>query len=95
MTEKDIKLFKRFLKETKSYKLFFKYYDPEFISGEPNVIQYMRSISPLAVIDDAFDWDNTEMGFHYWDDLDANWRNFYRRVTEVSLEDALTYIGVT
>jgi len=92
MTEREIKIFKRFLKETKSYKLFFKYYNCEFMSGEPSVIQYMKNISPQEVINEAFDWESSRMGFNYWNDLSKKWTLFHRRATILPLEYASSYL---
>ena len=94
MNDKNIKLFKRFLKETKAYKSFFRHYDPDFMQMPESVVEYLKCASPMAVIDDAFDWEETG-NFDYWDNLEMDWRDFYRIATESSISDALIHIGIT
>jgi len=94
MNDKDIKLFKRFLKETKAYKSFFRCYDPDFMQSPESVVEYLRRTTPMSVIDDAFDWEDTG-NFKYWHNLEMDWRDFYTMATKLSISDALIHIGIT
>ena len=89
MTKNDIKLLKRFLKETKTYFPYLKNIsiDDSYCPADVSVLEYWKEMHLEDAFDIAFDWDNTAEGFRFWDSIDCSWRDVIRYI-----KNGMTYI---
>ena len=77
MNTREIKKFKRFLKEQNIYHAFRHNYDNKFGFRSMNYtcVQYMSAIClPENVFTYAFFWESTKEGLNFWQTMDSRWR---------------------
>ena len=87
MNTREIKKFKRFLKEQNIYYAFRYNYDNEFGFRGLNYtcVQYMSAIClPENVFVYAFSWENSKEGATFWQTMDSRWRLIVADEKEIS-----------
>ena len=82
MTQNEIRLFKRFLKERGVYGIFL--YNAlssnvekcDFFKNRGcNLKKYLDTSWPICVLSNCFIWDD----YNYWDDLNNEWYLYYKK----------------
>ena len=82
----DINLFKRFLKESGIYGLFFhevkRNNHPhstinQRFNGDIRALMTYYKCEPYCIIDKSLNWNNTKHGAEYWSKMDKEFREFY------------------
>lgn len=69
--EYQTKLFKTFLKERNAYKSFCENTTRWHLTGGVEV--FLKSYAPEEFFCCAFDWDESEQGHSYWEELNDDW----------------------
>ena len=83
MSEKEIKLFKRFLKEEGAFKAFQQNFQPGFVVEQGYLVElgfdlsslksYLETCSVFNAVSRAFCWETTAQGFQFWEHINCKW----------------------
>ena len=87
MTDKERKVFLRFLKDEGLFTSFTKYLPQgNFARGKikrpPDVIfgEYLQMVGARGAISMAFCWGATSEGWSFWNKKDEKWRKFFKKM---------------
>ena len=83
MTNKQIKLFKRFLKKHECYRNYIAYFGTNHVWRETHwsenattsLSQYLQNINASDAINSAFNWHKTKEFSSYWLKLSFEWED--------------------
>jgi hypothetical protein len=83
MIEKNIKLFKRFLKEEGVFKAFQQNFQPGFFEEQDYLVEqgsdsfflksYLEVCRDFHAVSRAFCWETTAQGFLFWARINCKW----------------------
>ena len=82
MTQREIKLFKRFLKETGAYQVFINNYNESELRyglNGMNIIKYLKTIPSRRVLMAAFGWLSSQEGGEFWAERDEKWHTYINK----------------
>jgi len=87
---KDFKEFTRFLKEKKAYSSYFlelkrnNSINSSFVSEyEKNYRAFFEKCLPNLWLQHCFIWCQTKIGRTFWENLDTDWKHYYKQLYEI------------